>query len=94
MKKIILILILLVSMQTVSNATHIFGGELTYQHISGTNYRFNLTIYADCAGNAQLLSNLYNAQPIIQRFNGTSSVDNFNLALVPPFGFAQVVFAA
>jgi gliding motility-associated-like protein len=86
MKKIISILVLLVCIQTITKATHIFGGELTYQHISGNNYRFNLTIYADCAGNPTLLNNLYNALPIIERFNGTSSVDNFNLALVPGSG--------
>ncbi len=40
--------LLLVS--TSSYATHLAGGELTYQWVSGTTYIFTATFYRDCAG--------------------------------------------
>lgn len=37
---------------TRTYATHIFGGELLYEYVSGNTYRVTLTIYGDCSGNA------------------------------------------
>ncbi len=86
MKKLIVILFSIFSFVLSSKASHIFGGEFTYEFISGNTYRFNLTLYADCAGSSTLLSNLYNALPIVQRYNNNVSVDNFTLALIPGSG--------
>ncbi|MCB9170228.1 MAG: hypothetical protein H6597_04670 [Flavobacteriales bacterium] len=32
------------------SATHIMGGELTYQHLGGSDYKVDLVLYRDCAG--------------------------------------------
>lgn len=33
-----------------SYASHIFGGELLYKHLSGNRYAISLTLYGDCSG--------------------------------------------
>ena len=32
------------------SATHIMGGELTYRHLGGNDYKVDLVLYRDCAG--------------------------------------------
>jgi gliding motility-associated-like protein len=86
MKKLFLNIAIILFACLQANATHIFGGEFTYEHISGNNYRFNLTLYADCAGSQNLLSNLYTATPQIERYNNNVSIDNFTLTLIPGSG--------
>jgi gliding motility-associated-like protein len=81
--KIVTILLIL---PMIGKASHIFGGDLVYEHLTGNNYRFYLTIYADCAGSSTLLTNLYSALPIISRYNGNTTVDNFTLSLLPGSG--------
>lgn len=44
-------------------ATHVFGGELLYKHLSGSTYALVLTIYGDC--NAIIFDSLYVAEPYI-----------------------------
>lgn len=41
-------LLLLFLFPQQSRATHIVGGEITYQCLGGQNYRINLTIFRDC----------------------------------------------
>jgi gliding motility-associated-like protein len=86
MKKLFLTIGTILFFVLPSKASHIFGGEFTYEYISGNTYRFNLTLYADCAGSSTLLSNLYNALPIIERYNNNVSIDTFTLALIPGSG--------
>jgi gliding motility-associated-like protein len=86
MKKFFVLIITLVFCISEIQASHIYGGEFTYEHISGNNYRFNLTLYGDCAGNSTLLSNLLVAQPIISRYNNNVLIDDFSLSLVPGSG--------
>ncbi len=49
-----------------AGATHIFGGDLLYKHVSGNTYEITLTIYGDCSGNA--FPNLVNSVPEIKIF--------------------------
>ena len=41
-------LLLFTVVNLVSNATHIVGGDMTYQHISNLQYRVTLHLYIDC----------------------------------------------
>ena len=54
---------------TNSFASHIFGGELLYKHISGNTYRITLTVYGDCS--ASIFSSLDNSSPTIHIYNGS-----------------------
>lgn len=40
----------LISCGTISNATHIIGGELYYDHLGGGQYQVTLKLYRDCTG--------------------------------------------
>lgn len=39
---------MLLLLTTKADATHIVGGDITYQHISGNNYRITLNLFIDC----------------------------------------------
>jgi gliding motility-associated-like protein len=68
------------------NATHIFGGELDYTHVVGNTYNLRLIIYADCAGNSNLITNLYTATPSIKVYNNTALQTTLFLNLLPGSG--------
>ncbi len=50
MKRLILLILLAFSVTAPALATHIVGGNLNYQHISGNTYRVTLVLYRDCNG--------------------------------------------
>jgi len=60
-------------------ATHTYGGELLYKHISGNTYNVKLTIYGDCAG--QSYPALISGKPIINIFKNATRVGNLSLIL-------------
>jgi len=41
-------LIFILFLTGVSYATHIVGGELSYEHVNGNNYKITLKVYRDC----------------------------------------------
>lgn len=54
MKRILLILLVALGtwlMPTEALATHISGGELTYEHLGNDSFLVTLTLYRDCSGN-------------------------------------------
>ena len=61
-------------------ASHLFGGEIGYTHITGNTYEITLTLYGDCSG--QAYPNLFSSSPSIAIYNGNSGVANLNLSLV------------
>jgi gliding motility-associated-like protein len=65
-------------------ATHIFGGELLYQHQSGNTYKLTLTLYGDCSGT--YIGNLDTAAPVIEIYNGAQYLDSLVLAQEPNSG--------
>ncbi len=60
-----------------ARASHLAGGELTYEHISGTTYRFTFKLYRDCSGSP--------ADPTLDLFaqNGCNISDRFATTLYP-----------
>lgn len=65
-----------------SKASHIFGGELTYTHISGNTYQLQLTLYGDCGGSA--FSGLNTSVPKVDVYNGGNAVFSTNLSIAVP----------
>lgn len=45
----LLFLILILTLSTHANATHIVGGSFTYEHLGGSSYNVKLKLYRDCA---------------------------------------------
>ena len=62
----ILLFTLLVFINYKVEATHIYGGELLYTHLSGDDYQITLTLYGDCAGSSY--KSLEGATPAINIF--------------------------
>lgn len=65
------VLCVLLLFSNKATATHIYGGELLYTHMSGNTYTITLTLYGDCSG--QNFNGLKNATPSVRILN------NFNL---------------
>jgi gliding motility-associated-like protein len=61
-----------------SNASHVYGGELYYTHLSGLTYNVRLILYGDC-GSANI-QYLFNAIPEIEIRNGSTLLQAINLA--------------
>ncbi len=57
LRKLSLLLFVLVGLAFHATATHIVGGELIYQHISGNDYQVTLKLYRDCGGGTASLPN-------------------------------------
>lgn len=62
-------------------ASHIFGGEIGYTHISGNTYEINLTLYGDCSGASY--PNLFSSTPHIAVYDGNVGYTSLYLL---PFG--------
>lgn len=75
-----LVFILLCSINT-AKASHIFGGELLYTHLSGDNYKITLTLYGDCAGAAY--QSLRGSAPIIYLYKDNTFTRQMTLSLEP-----------
>lgn len=50
------ILLIILCSTTVSLATHLVGGYITYQHLGNNQYRINMRVYRDCNPGTALLS--------------------------------------
>jgi gliding motility-associated-like protein len=82
MKTSILRLLLLLFFFTkglTAYASHIFGGELLYSHITGNKYKITLTIYGDCGAPSGIFSTLYTSDPLVLIYNGTMPHDSIRL---------------
>ena len=75
-------LFLLLSYTT--QATHIFGGEILYEHVAGLTYKVKLTLYSDCASNST--NSLYTSNPRVDVYNGNNYFALLQLNLVPNSG--------
>lgn len=69
-------------------ATHIFGMDLYYTHVSGLTYNVNLVVYGDCAGSA--FFTLSGASPVIDIYNGGTYINSVNLSIQPPAAGLEV----
>ena len=69
-----------------SFASHLYGGEMYYTHISGNKYTVTMVLYGDCSGSSTLISALYTASPKVQVYNGTTLFRTMNLIVAPGAG--------
>ena len=81
-----LCLFLLFGTGSVCLASHIFGGELLYTHLSGKLYKITLTLYGDCGADAVTFDQLYVATPRISIYNGGVFKDTISLKLLTGSG--------
>lgn len=72
---------------TQSRATHMYGADLFYTHISGNTYKVSLYIYGDCSGNA--FPNLPGA-PVVRVLNGNALFKTLTLKVEAPTNGLEV----
>ncbi|MEZ5016206.1 MAG: gliding motility-associated C-terminal domain-containing protein [Flavipsychrobacter sp.] len=70
-----------------SKATHMYGADLFYTHISGNKYKVSLYIYGDCSGNA--FPNLP-GNPVVRVLNGNSLFRTLTLKVEAPTNGLEV----
>ena len=83
--KLSFILVLLCTLQSI--ASHLYGGEMYYTHLSGNTYKVTMVLYGDCAGTATVFSALYTASPRVQVYNGTTLFRTMSLNVEPGCGY-------
>lgn len=71
-----------------SKATHIYGADLFYTHISGNTYKVTLNVYGDCAGSAFPALSLASAQVVV--FNGSTTYTTLTLTGQSPTNGVEV----
>jgi gliding motility-associated-like protein len=73
-----------------SKGNHIFGGDLTYTHISGLTYKITLSLYGQCgSGTSNAFDSLPTAKPRI--FIRNNNVDIANILLdIDPASIAEI----
>mgnify|MGYP000326954463 CR=1 FL=1 len=81
-RPIVLAAILLLLLPAKSNATHIYGADLYYTHVTGNTYTVTLNVYGDCAGSA--FPNLQNANAQVTVYNGTNLFTTLTLLIQNP----------
>jgi len=62
-----------------ANASHIFGGELYYRHLSGFTYEINVALYGDCNGLS--FPNLYTLKAKVILFKENQQLETLELTL-------------
>ncbi|PZF74405.1 gliding motility-associated C-terminal domain-containing protein [Taibaiella soli] len=86
-KVAIFLLAVLFSFSITASATHIYGGELLYQYLSGNSYKISLTLYGDCSANPTTFNQLYSATPSIDISNDAGHYQTTTLALESNGGY-------
>jgi len=83
MRRIYILFILgLITLFPVSTkADHLFGAELTYQHVSGLTYRIVLSLYGDCSSLNAAFDSLPTNQPVVRVLLGQT--EHQTLFLLP-----------
>lgn len=65
-----------------ARATHLYGADFYYTHVSGNTYTVSLAVYGDCAG--QIFYTLANATPEVEIYNNGSLWGGMTLFLTGP----------
>ncbi|MCB0696237.1 MAG: gliding motility-associated C-terminal domain-containing protein [Chitinophagaceae bacterium] len=81
-RPVLLIAIFILSFLDCARATHIYGADLYYTHVSGNTYTVTLNVYGDCAGSA--FPNLQSSSAQVNVFNGSSLFTTLTLLIQNP----------
>jgi len=84
-------LYLLLMFTNQSKASHLYGADLFYTHVSGNTYSINMVIYGDCniTPNSVFLT-LSTSSPVIEIYNGTTLTQTTSLLLQNPTAGEEV----
>jgi gliding motility-associated-like protein len=77
--KNLLVVLTLVLAPFISNATHVVGGSLTYEHLGGSTYRITFKMYRDCSPSSVQLPNNVTIQ--VRQPNGSAFSPSKNITM-------------
>lgn len=80
--------ILLFVLTSGAKASHFYGADLFYTHVSGNTYTVTLVAYGDCSGGA--FPNFPGSVPIVKVLNGNTLMYNVALSLQAPANGIEV----
>lgn len=63
-------------------ASHLFGADFYYQHVSGNTYTLILDVYGDCAGST--FPSLSTSAPVIDVYDNSTFYQRLNLSITGP----------
>lgn len=72
-----------------ARASHVWGADLAYSHVSGSTYRVSLSVYADCSAGA-LFTSLPSSIGQICVFDGATFVDSLVLYIDTPSAGVEI----
>lgn len=72
-----------------AQASHIYGADLFYTHVSGNTYTITLNAYGDC-GSGSVFNSLSSASAEVLRYNGNTLVARDTLLIQSPTGGVEV----
>lgn len=79
---------LLFFMSYTGRASHLYGADLFYTHISGNTYTVTMNVYGDCSGGS--FGGLFGSSPQIIVYNGTTQYTTLNLVKQNPTNGIEV----
>jgi gliding motility-associated-like protein len=91
MRKLCLFLIFILAINPAARSTHIYGGELLYEHISGNLYRMKLYLYGDCGTpNPQYLTDLMSSTAQVQIYDEATGTQEAMMYLPVDAGLSDI----
>lgn len=86
--KLLTLIIAFLFIAKPSSATHIYGADLFYTHVSNNTYNITLVIYGDCSGAA--FNNLINSSAQVNVYNGSTLYTSLTLIQQSPVTGTEV----
>lgn len=84
----LLMVILLSCSAYYAQASHIYGADLYYTHVSGNTYTVSMVLYGDCSG--AIFSSLSSSSPRVDVYNGSSYITTLSLSIQNPTAGVEV----
>lgn len=83
-----LLAVIMISAATAAKASHIFGADLYYTHVSGNTYTITMAFYGDCSGSA--FPSLPGNSPQMEIFNNNVLTQTTTLNIQTPTNGVEV----
>jgi hypothetical protein len=76
---------------TRSSASHIYGADFIYTHVSGNTYTITMVVYGDCnISFGSTFNTLSSSSPVVEIYNGSTFVTSTSLTIQAPSAGVEV----
>lgn len=88
LRHVLFIIGLMLILPYSSRASHIYGADFFYTHVSGNTYKITMIIYGDCK--STIFNTLSSATPGVDIYNNTTFVTSLSLSIQNPTAGIEV----